>query len=154
MRKDSNMTKNSTPTTYRTKQGQLVLDCFLNNKGKHLTIEDICVYLREMGTPVGTTTVYRQVQKLSSEGIVTKYNVDSDSPACFQYTGENCKMHFHLKCTKCSNLIHAACTYIESVESHIFSHHGFQVDNSRTVFYGICRDCLRNEKKSARSKEL
>lgn len=135
-------------TTYRTKQGKLVLDCFKNNKGIHLTIEDICSYLKKMDTPVGTTTVYRQVQKLIEEGIVTKYSVDSESGACFQYSGEDCKMHFHLKCVKCSSLIHASCSYIESVEEHIFEHHGFQVDNSRTVFYGVCQNCMRNLKKS------
>ena len=134
-------------TTYRTKQGRLVLDCFIKNKGVHLTIDEICAYLRSNGTPVGTTTVYRQVQKLSDEGIITKYNVDKESGACYQYSGENCKMHFHLKCTKCSGLFHAACDYIDSVESHIFEHHGFRVDNSKTVFYGICQNCLRNDKK-------
>lgn len=134
-------------STYRTKQGQLVLECFINNKGKHLTIDDICSYLKDNGTPVGTTTVYRQVQKLSDEGTVTKYSVDNESGACFQYSGESCKMHFHLKCNKCKRLFHSSCDYIESVEEHIFSHHGFKVDNSRTVFYGICQDCLRNEKK-------
>ena len=83
-------------TTYTTKQGRLVLDCFENNKGVHLTIDDICSYLKEQNTPVGTTTVYRQVQKLLDEGIITKYNVDKESGACYQYSGENCKMHFHL----------------------------------------------------------
>lgn len=144
---------NDAPTYYRTKQRQLVLDCFTNNNGIHLTIEDICNYLKENGTPVGTTTVYRHVQKLANEGIITKYNVDSESGACYQFSGDNCKMHFHLKCTKCSMLFHASCSFIESVEKHILLHHGFTVDNSRTVFYGICRDCLRKEKKSDKHHE-
>ena len=134
-------------TTYTTRQGRLVLDCFENNKGVHLTIEDICSYLKAQNTPVGTTTVYRQVQKLLSEGIITKYNVDKESGACYQYSGENCRMHFHLKCTECSKLIHAECDYIESLGNHIINHHGFAIDNSKTVFYGICRDCLRSKKK-------
>ena len=131
-----------------TKQKKLVLECFENNSGIHLTVEEICSLLKDNGTPVGTTTVYRQVQKLCQEGIITKYNVDSESGACFQYSGGNCKMHFHLKCVKCSDLFHAECSYIESVEEHIFKHHGFKVDNSRTVFYGICQNCLRSDKKS------
>lgn len=140
------MTQNS--TTYSTRQGKLILDCFINNKGKHLTIEDIYLYLKQNNTPVGTTTVYRQVQKLTDEGLITKYSVDSGSGACYQYNGENCKMHFHLKCSKCSSLIHATCSYMESIESHIFAHHGFKVDNSKTVFYGICQKCLRSDKKA------
>ena len=143
------MPQNTQQTTYRTKQSELVLNCFKSNQGKHLTVEEICSYLKENGTPVGTTTVYRQVQKLSDEGVITKYNVDAENGACFQYSGEDCKMHFHLKCVECSNLIHATCTYIESVEDHIFDHHGFKVDNTKTVFYGICQDCLRRRKKSS-----
>ena len=139
-----------TKTSYRTKQGQLVLECFINNNGVHLTIEDICNYLKDNKTPVSTTTVYRQVQKLSDEGIITKYSIDKESAACYQYTGENCKMHFHLKCTKCSQLFHAACDHIESLEKHIFNHHGFCIDNSKTVFYGVCQECIRKEKKKCR----
>lgn len=137
----------SNTTTYKTKQHSLVLECFLNNKERHLTIDEIYNILQKNGTRVGTTTIYRQVQKLSDEGLVTKYSVDSESGACYQYSGENCKMHFHLKCTACQRLIHSTCSYLETVENHIFDHHGFKVDNSRTVFYGICQDCLRNKKK-------
>ncbi len=133
---------------YKTKQGDLVLSCLSMSGGKHLTIDDICSILKESGTPVGKTTVYRQMQKLLNEGLVTKYSVDSESGACYQYSGENCQMHFHLKCTKCGKLFHASCEFIESIEKHIFSHHGFSVDNTKTVFYGICGDCLRQEKKS------
>ena len=134
-------------TSYSTKQGKLVLDCFISNTGVHLTIDDICNFLKENCTPVGKTTVYRQVQKLLDEGTVTKYSINKESAACYQYTGENCKMHFHLKCTRCSELFHAECDHIESLEKHIFSHHGFCIDNSKTVFYGICQECLRKEKK-------
>ena len=133
--------------TYKTKQGTLVLDYFKKNTGVHLTIDEICSSLKENGTPVGTSTVYRQVQKLVDEGIVTKYSLDNESSHCYQYNGENCKMHFHLKCTVCMELFHASCEFMESVEGHIFSHHGFKVDNSRTVFSGVCQNCLRNSKK-------
>ncbi len=136
-------------TTYRTKQKDLVLSLIMQHKTEHLTIDDICSYLKEADTPVGKTTVYRQVQRLCDEGIVAKYSIDNDSPACYQYSGESCKNHFHLKCTKCQELFHATCSYIDSIESHIFSHHGFMVDNSKTVFYGVCQNCIRSEKKKS-----
>ncbi len=141
------MPQNNASVTYKTKQGTLVLECFKKNKGVHLTIDDISSFLKNSGTPVGISTIYRQVQKLVDEAVVTKYNLDNESSCCYQYNGNNCKMHFHLKCTVCMELIHASCEFMESVEGHIFSHHGFKVDNSRTVFYGICQSCLRNSKK-------
>lgn len=134
---------------YKTKQGALVLDCFKNSGGTHLTIDAVCRILEEKNTPVGKATVYRQVQKLVDEGTVRKYSADNADSACFQYVGddEHCKQHFHLKCTKCGKLFHASCPYLDGINKHIFEHHGFTVDNTRTVFYGICEDCMREQKK-------
>jgi len=141
------MPQTNSSVTYKTKQKTIILDYLKSNKNLHLTIDEICIALKNNNTPVGTSTVYRQIQKLVDEGIVTKYSIDSESGSCYQYNDENKKMHFHLKCTECSELFHASCTFMESVDDHIFSHHGFKVDNSRTVFYGICQNCLRKRKK-------
>ncbi len=139
------MRKNS----YTTKQGSLILSCFENNASTHLTIEDISDILSKNSTPVGTATIYRHVQKLIEQGKVQKYSLDSNDSACYQYVSDGqCKQHFHLKCTVCSKLFHASCPFLEEIGDHIKEHHGFHVDNSRTVFYGICRECLRNSKKS------
>lgn len=141
------MPDTNTPAVYKTKQRALVLEYFRNNEGLHLTIDDICQGLKDDGTPVGKTTVYRYVQKLADEGIVTKYSLDNES-SCYQYHGENKTQHFHLKCTVCMELFHASCEFMESVDGHIFHHHGFKVDSSKTVFYGVCQNCLRNRKKT------
>ena len=140
-------------STYNTKQGNLILECFKKNKGIHLTTDDIVFYLKENNTPVGVTTVYRHLQKLSEAGIITKYSVDNASGACYQYNETDCKMHFHLKCTQCNELFHSECTYLASVQDHIFSHHGFSVDSSRTVFYGLCQKCLRSAKKGKKNEK-
>lgn len=140
-------------TTYKTKQSMLVFDCFEKNKDKHLNVDDIYSFLKENSTPVGKTTIYRQVQKLLDEGVITKYSVDNETGACFQYSNSNCKMHFHLKCNKCTRLFHASCEFIESVQQHVFSHHGFMVDNSKTVFYGVCSECMRREKRISRNEK-
>lgn len=137
-----------TSNSYNTKQKKIITDFLKNNKNLHLTVDEICTALKNNSTPVGATTVYRHLQKLADEGVVTKYSVDSESGSCYQYNENNSKMHFHLKCTTCSDLFHASCDFMESVDSHIFSHHGFKVDNSRTVFYGICQNCLRKSKKA------
>lgn len=147
------MKSEKTTVTYNTKQGNLILDCFKNNKGIHLSIDDIVNYLKQNNTPVGVTTVYRHLQKLSDAGIITKYSVDNESGACYQYNEKNCKMHFHLKCVSCNELFHSECNYLQTVQEHIFSHHGFCVDNSRTVFYGTCSKCLRNNKKGNKNEK-
>lgn len=135
-------------TSYNTKQKSLILDCFIKNEGVHLTIDDVFSYLRENSTPVSISTVYRNVQRLADEGLISKYSVDGESGACYIYNGESDKNRFHLKCTVCSKIMYASCDFTESLKAHVASHHGFRIDMSETVFYGVCGDCLRSGKKA------
>ena len=132
---------------YRTKQSELVLSCLKENSDRHLTIEEISDILKQNGNVVGTATIYRNVEKLVLEGIVRKYSTDSSVAACFQYISKNgCINHFHLKCTSCGELFHASCPVLDNIGNHILLHHGFEVDNTRTVFYGICKNCKYRER--------
>lgn len=49
--------------------------------------------------------MYRQLESLVDEGIVNKYFVDDNSPACFEYIGGDGRKGpdecFHCKCEKC-----------------------------------------------------
>ena len=37
------------------------------------------------------------------------------------------------------------CREITELEQHLLAHHGFRIDPTRTVFFGICEDCSRKE---------
>lgn len=127
---------------YKTKQRQLILDCLINNKEKHLTADDVIDYLKDKGNPVGKTTIYRYLDKLVAEGYVRRYFVEEGVSSCYQYIeGEKCHEHFHLKCVGCGSLMHLECNYIESLQEHISNNHKFKVDNLKTVFYGRCEGC-------------
>lgn len=133
---------NTKTSSYSTKQKKLILEIFEKHKDKHLTIDEISLYLTQNCTPVGTTTIYRQTQRLLDEGLIRKYSLGSNNKACFQYVSNNsCSEHFHLKCTSCQKLFHASCSFLNSIGNHIFEHHEFSVDNTRTVFYGTCKNC-------------
>lgn len=129
--------------TYKTRQRSQVLNCLIDNKAKHLTADEIAVILKEQGTEVGKTTVYRTLEKLVEDGSVRKYLCEEGKSACFQYVddSEECHLHFHLKCVKCGKLIHLECDYLSDLEKHISEHHKFAVDNTKTVLYGVCEDC-------------
>ncbi len=131
-------------SVYKTKQREKLLNYLEGAKGKHITVADACGFFRSQGETIGQATVYRQLEKLVDEGIVNKYIIDMNSPACFEYTGgshcseETC---FHCKCEKCGKLIHMHCDELNELESHLYEHHQFRMDPKRTVFYGICDDC-------------
>lgn len=130
---------------YKTRQKQLMLEYLESVPGEHVTVHDIVTHFAGKGIQIGTTTVYRHLEKLVEEGLVKKYLIEQGAAACFEYINpaENCHKTncFHLKCTGCGKLIHLHCEDLEAIETHIFEHHNFLIDPRRTVFYGLCQNC-------------
>lgn len=132
----------ATKSTYKTKQHDELLQYLASRQGQHTTAGEICDHFRTCGSPMGTATVYRQLEKMVSAGLVTKYIIDAGSPACFEYAGEHQEeVCWHCKCELCGRLIHMQCHELPGLEQHILAHHGFAIDAARTVFYGVCGEC-------------
>ena len=125
----------------------MIYQYILDNRQRHITATDIASFLAAEGTPVGIATIYRYLDKLVEQGEIRKYIMDEKSSACYQYVEEHatCPLHFHLKCVRCGRLIHTDCSYLQQIDQHILEHHGFHVDHSKTVFYGVCQECSQTE---------
>lgn len=130
---------------YRTKQREAILRYLKSSSSKHVSIDDVLNFLRADGEKVGRTTIYRYMEKLTEEGILRKYFIEEGAGACYQYIDQElgCEEHFHLKCLKCGKLIHVECDYLSHIGAHILEEHEFQIDNTKTVFYGTCGECGR-----------
>ena len=143
-----------TQSKYKTRQREELIAYLKSLPGQHVTAADAAAWFRAQGKSIGLATVYRQLESLVDEGIVTKYLIDAGSPACFAYVGleshgdpENC---FHCKCEKCGKLIHLHCEELEGVEKHLYETHRFTLNPLRSVFYGICEDCAKGGESDAR----
>ena len=129
---------------YNTRQRNKLLEYMQTVPGEHFTAKDVCGYFQTCGTPIGVATVYRQLERMVEEGIVNKYIIDANSPACFEYVDRehNCTEEcFHCKCEKCGKLIHLHCEELVQIRSHLKEEHHFTLDPLRTVFYGLCEEC-------------
>lgn len=133
---------------YRTKQREIILDYLKKCQSGHVTIDEVTDHLKSEGNKVGRTTIYRYMEKLTDEGFLRKYYIEEGCGACYQYQGKDsgCQSHFHLKCVKCGKLFHVSCDFLSQIEEHVFAHHHFRVDNSKTVLYGICEACNEGKK--------
>ncbi|MCR4673795.1 MAG: transcriptional repressor [Lachnospiraceae bacterium] len=132
---------------YKTKQKDILVEYLKSASGNHITASDVCEYFKSQGAPIGQSTVYRRLESLVDEGVINKYIIDGNSPACFEYVGE-CKsdeVHvcFHCKCEKCGKLIHLHCDEVEEMQAHLYKEHKFRMDPRRTVFYGLCEECSK-----------
>ena len=127
---------------YKTKQGGRIFDLLIKNENRHLTAEEISAFLKAEGEAVGMATIYRNLEKLVTEGKIRRYRLDEGESACYQYIGDgSCHEHFHLKCIGCGEVIHLECGYLDELNSHLLSHHDFHLDRTKIVLYGLCSEC-------------
>ena len=112
----------------------------------HHTAAQIRDQLAQLGKPISTATVYRQLEQFVLDGTVRKYLLETGDSACYEYVDAakpECAAHFHCKCEKCGRLIHLDCDELREIKEHLQAHHGFIWDSGRTVFYGICDQCQK-----------
>jgi Fur family transcriptional regulator, ferric uptake regulator len=137
---------------YKSKNYDEVLSYLKAMPGQHFTVNDLHAHFSEQGSSIGTTTIYRQLERMVDEGLVKKYTLDQNKSACFEYLNnaehEGTHSSYHCICECCGNLIHLHCEEIEELQAHLFSEHHFRINSGRTVFYGLCEDCLMAEKET------
>ena len=131
-------------TTYRTRAQEELLTYLKATPGQHHTAAELKEHFDRQETPIGTATIYRQLERFVQEGIVRKYVVGPGECACYAYEGDQaCEPHFHCRCDVCGKLIHLNCEELREIQAHLLEHHGFAWDAGRTVFYGVCDQCRK-----------
>lgn len=131
-------------TTYMTRQQQAVLSCIKASPEGCATAAELTEQLHAVGQTIGLTTVYRQLERLSEQGLVHK--VVTDHGAYYQY----CSAHdegscFLLKCQRCGAIRHLDCSHLGELYRHLEQEHHFRIDPRRTLFYGLCEACSRED---------
>lgn len=136
---------------YKTKQLSILDEYLKSVAGQHITVNEISQHFKNQGISVGTTTIYRHLEKMVANGTVAKYVMEGTNCAYFEYLSRDSSCHqptcFHLKCEKCGKLTHLHCEHMQNLLSHISLNHGFKVDEIRTIFYGTCENCVKNQNK-------
>ena len=132
---------------YKTKQKDCILRCLQAHAERAYSMDELLGLIEAQGLRVGKATVYRYLQKLADSGRVRKFVAPDEKRATFQYVdaAHDCSAHLHLKCASCGRFIHLDCSLMHEVNEHLLSHHGFLVDNEKSLLFGLCEDCLKKE---------
>lgn len=130
--------------TYQTRQQEAIEALFASRPEECLTAEEAYLLLVQQGLDIGKTTVYRALSRLCQAGRLRRYVPHgSGSAAHFQYNP--CKeSHLHIRCVHCGALAHLHCEEVEAFSSHLTHHHGFLLDESQTILYGVCAGCRQS----------
>ena len=136
---------------YNTRQREIILDYLKQHAASHVTVEEILQDLKMRNHAVGKTTIYRYLEHLCRQGKVRKYFSGNGQSACFQYLDhwQNCPEHYHLMCTECGQLFHIECARLDALKHHCAGEHRFFIDQTKTVFYGLCEQCHQKQLEEA-----
>lgn len=133
--------------SYQTRQQEAVASLFQRSQEACLTAEEVYRRLLDEGMDVGKTTVYRAITKLCDAGFLRRYAPQSSSEAA-QYQYNPCReSHLHIRCASCGAMEHLHCDEVEAFAAHIRAHHGFVLDEGRTLLCGLCETCAQKQEK-------
>ncbi|HLS36450.1 MAG TPA: Fur family transcriptional regulator, partial [Bacillota bacterium] len=113
----------------------------LEHESGHLSAEEIFLLVKEKAPEIGLATVYRTLELLSELEIVDKINF-GDGVSRYDLRKEGAKhFHHHLVCTECGSVEEIIDDLLKDVEEIIEDNWGFQIENHRLTFHGICKQC-------------
>jgi len=113
----------------------------LEREQDHLSAEDVYLLVKERSPEIGLATVYRTLELLSELKIVDKINF-GDGVSRYDLRKEGAKhFHHHLVCIECGSVEEIVNDLLEDVEKIVESDWGFQVQDHRLTFHGVCKQC-------------
>lgn len=127
---------------YNTRQKREMLAFLEKHDLVSFSVDDLLLEMTEMGEKIGRSTVYRNLEQLSEQGRVRKYQ-NAQGVVQYQHVqhSEACRDHFHMMCKNCGKLFHVNCELMRQLSGHIYSHHHFKLDACETILVGLCADC-------------
>ncbi|MEN6461699.1 MAG: Fur family transcriptional regulator [Syntrophomonas sp.] len=124
-----------------TDQRLAVLQVMLENKGHHLSADEVFYAAREKLPNIGIATVYRTLDRLAAIEILYKTMFDSGK---FRYELSNDQhhQHHHIICLSCGKITEVEEDLLASLEEHI-EQQGFEIVDHQLKLYGYCPSCTK-----------
>ena len=128
---------------YNTKQREILLNFFNNNKDSLFSADEIVEKLKNKD--ISTSAVYRNLCDLEKGGKVRKSIKSGSRKAYYQFVDcDDCHNRLHISCTKCGKTSHLDENKT-MVLSQMLESMDFNIDKNSTVLYGLCEDCENKE---------
>ncbi len=118
----------------------------LQEKGQHLSAEEVYKCLREKNCKVGIATVYRNLKLVSQMGLVNQVNF-GDGKEYYEIAKVPALHHHHLVCTVCGKVIDYSDfreeenEFVDILGKKLEKIYDFTIQSHQLYFYGVCKDC-------------
>ena len=133
--------------SYHTKTSDLISQFIQTKMDKGFTAAQLSSFLKKNGVDVNKTTVYRNLDKMTESGKLTKHKSMVADGFVYQTAEEeqHCEEHIHFLCSKCGSVIHLSDKKTERYLKSLSDELGLQINLSQSSLNGICNKC-KNKK--------
>ncbi len=129
----------------KTSQRALIWSALLESKG-HPSVEEIRDSLLAKGHRIGLATIYRTIKILLQSGFVRQsklHGMTRYEPVVSQPN------HLHFICNSCGSTVEFPSRKIENLIKRATEQNDFEERYSRYAIFGLCKSCVRKQRKSA-----
>lgn len=132
-----------------TKQREAILR-FMEKSRDPVSAEDIFVLLKPSFAQLALSTVYRNLERFTSAGILQKINFED---GIIRYALAEGHDHY-LICTGCSKKIKLDDCPLSPLELRLAKATGFEIERHSLTIYGKCPDCQKKKRVAVAVKKI
>src|SRR5436190_18239515 len=133
----------------KTSQRALIWGSLLESKG-HPSVEEIRDNLLQQGHRIGLATIYRTIKLLLQSGYIRQsklHGMTRYEPVISQPN------HLHFICNSCGSTVEFPSRKVETLIKRATDANDFEERYSRYAIFGLCKTCLRKQRKTANLNE-
>lgn len=123
-----------------TKQRTAILE-LLEHDEAFRSAQDLHAILRDAGSKIGLTTVYRTLQAFAEADIVDVMRLPGGDHLYRLCSAE--EHHHHLVCRSCGKTVEVAGPTVERWANKVAAEHGFTEVGHTLELHGLCADCAQ-----------
>jgi Fe2+ or Zn2+ uptake regulation protein len=115
-----------------------VIASILQEKGGHLSAEEIHRLAQRQHPRLSLATVYRTLRWMKACGLVHELRLNGER---YRYEIDRDEAHQHMVCQGCGKIIEFTCDHCTDVHGDLAKKHGFHITGARVRLLGYCTDC-------------
>lgn len=126
---------------YKTEQRKQLFAFFATHPDQPYSTREIADALAAQSS-ISLSAVYRNLAAMADKGQIRRFIKDGSREVFYQFIrAESCQGSIHLTCTECGKTFHMSKPVATFVQDKLSKADGFQIDNTKTVLYGVCKHC-------------
>jgi len=127
-----------------TRQRQAVVKVMYEQKGSHLSAEEVLVAAREKAPNLGIATVYRTLDRLASMGVLYKTEFN-EGKYRYELADADLHQHHHILCVGCGKIFELEERLLDTLEQQL-EQEGFFIIDHQLKILAYCAECKNHHK--------